>query len=235
MSGNRRAAGAGPVNPTIVIPVRSAADGKTRLADALGSQERERLVRLMFGHVLAVATRVPSASVIVVSRCHRLLDLAAQAGAQAVLQDEGGLNEGLALACARADPERPLLSVNADLPFVGPDDLQAMIAAAAEAEVVAASDAGGTGTNALLLHRPGAIRFAFGRSSLQRHRAEAAAADLRFQVVRRPGLATDIDLPSDLPLVRHLDLAAAEDLSDQPARTARLRTRSSGTRTAYGR
>ena len=69
------------------------------------------------------------------------------------------------------------------------------------ADVIAATDRAGTGTNALLLRRPGLIDYAFGEGSLARHRANAAAAGLSFAVMRRAGLSADLDQPGDLALL----------------------------------
>ena len=60
------------------------------------------------------------------------------------------------------------------------------------------SDRTGTGTNALLLARPGLIPYRFGEGSLAAHRAAAEANGLRFAICERAGLATDIDQPEDL-------------------------------------
>ena len=77
------------------------------------------------------------------------------------------------------------------------------------ADVVAAPDRAGTGTNALLLARPGLIAYAFGEGSLAAHRAAAAASGLRFALCERAGLATDIDRPEDLALLPPGLLSAA--------------------------
>lgn len=77
------------------------------------------------------------------------------------------------------------------------------------ADVVAATDRAGIGTNALLLRRPALIDYAFGADSLALHHARATANGLRFAVVRREGLSADLDEPHDLALLGRPSLNAA--------------------------
>jgi 2-phospho-L-lactate guanylyltransferase len=194
----------------IVIPVQPPFEGKTRLASVLDVQARAALVEQMFRHVLAVAVlSVPAAQVRVVSRSSALLNITQASGALAVHEESRGLNPALEQASALCDPDLPLLALSADLPLLDPADIAALIAALEYADVIAASDRAGSGTNALLLRRAGLIAYAFGDGSLARHRALAEQADLRFEVVQRPGLSSDIDEPTDLALLGSVALKKA--------------------------
>ncbi|MBN8839629.1 MAG: 2-phospho-L-lactate guanylyltransferase, partial [Sphingomonadales bacterium] len=153
--------------------MRPPGEGKSRLAPALAPAARAMLVERMFRHVLHVATQV-TAQCYVVSRSAFLRDLAVAAGAHAVAETGIGLNKALAEASALVDPDLPVLALSADLPLLTASDLAAL----GGADVIAATDRAGTGTNALLLRRPGLIDYAFGEGSLARHRANAVAAGL---------------------------------------------------------
>jgi len=59
-------------------------------------------------------------------------------------------------------------------------------------------DRHGTGTNALVLSPPDAIKPSFGPDSLARHTAAAEAAGLPHRVEDVPSLAHDVDTPEDL-------------------------------------
>lgn len=156
----------------------------------------------MFGHVLRAATgSVPAAQVLVVSRSAAVLEAAGAAGAQAVREAGCGQNSALAQAAALVDQSAPLLALSADLPLLTSADLAVMLAELDETDVVAATDRVGTGTNALLLRRPGLITFAFGDDSLARHSLLTQASGLRFTLLHRPGLSADIDEPDDLALL----------------------------------
>lgn len=187
----------------IIVPMRPLAEAKSRLGAALAPQARAALALGMFRHVLDTAQRFAPTHVI--SRDPALLALAAQP-----LREVGrGLNPALEQAAAQLGGPEPILALSADLPLLSADDLQAMLGLLGEADVVAAPDRAGTGTNALLLTRPGRIAYAFGEGSLAAHRAAAAANGLRFALCERAGLATDIDRPEDLALLPPGLLSAA--------------------------
>jgi 2-phospho-L-lactate guanylyltransferase len=100
---------------------------------------------------------------------------------------------------ARAQGASAVLSLSCDLPFLGPDDLRALIAAAHEGDGLAiACDRAGTGTNALLVSPVGAIPYLYGPDSFDRHRDAARRSGLSISTVRRAGLAFDVDTPDDL-------------------------------------
>ena len=179
----------------IVIPVRPLGQGKTRLSPALSGPARAELARAMFAHVQTVARTL--APVHVISR-----DPAVLAMADHPIHESGeGLNPALEQAARELGGTGPLLALSADLPLLTGEDLAAMIALLNEAEVIAAPDRLGLGTNALLLTRPGLIAYRFGPDSLAAHRDAALAAGLRFACCERAGLASDVDRPEDLAVL----------------------------------
>lgn len=183
------------MTPRIIIPIRSMSQGKSRLAGVLSPAARATLVDRMFRHVLGVAERFGPTWV--VSRDPELLGLSTQP----IPEQGDGLNPAVEQAAATVPEDGPVLALNADLPLLTAADLQAMTALLERADVIAAPDRTGIGTNALLLARPRIIPYRFGGSSLAAHRGEAEAKRFRFTACCRPGLATDIDRPQDL---RHL-------------------------------
>jgi 2-phospho-L-lactate guanylyltransferase len=92
-----------------------------------------------------------------------------------------------------------MLLVMADLPYLATDDIAALIDAGRRNAVVIAEAKDG-GTNALLLRPPTALDFSFAshRPSAALHAEQAHRAGLEPAIVRRPGLARDIDTPADL-------------------------------------
>jgi 2-phospho-L-lactate guanylyltransferase len=91
-----------------------------------------------------------------------------------------------------------VLFLSADLPTVSTDDVEAMIASCPP-RGIAIGRAHDAGTNALALRPPDVLVPSFGapRSSAV-HAALAAAAGVAAVFVDRPGLALDLDTPSDL-------------------------------------
>jgi 2-phospho-L-lactate guanylyltransferase len=187
----------------IVIPVRPPKEGKTRLASVLAPKSREALVRRMFCHVLGVAVAsVPPSQVYVVTHSPLLRSLTTGVGAWGVHEEQTGLNLALEQVARSCGPELPLLALSADLPLLVTADIAAMFALLEQADVVAATDQAHSGTNALLMRRPGLIRYAFGEDSLARHHSAAVAAGLRVAIIDRPNLAADLDLPSQGSLLQ---------------------------------
>ena len=183
-----------------IIPVKPLALGKSRLAVVLDNRQRAALNQWLFDRVFdAAATELGPGQVIVVSSDAGLLARVRGRGAHAL--DERAptaLNAALAQACRYASGHgAPAIAVlPADLPEIRGADIAALRAALAEPPSCAiAPDAAELGTNALVLAPPRADSFRFGRRSFAAHLALATARGLATQIVRRPGLAHDLDTP----------------------------------------
>jgi len=174
---------------TAIVPVRPFAQGKTRLACALTAEERGRLVEHLFVHTTNILRATPAIMDVVV-----LSESPPNGWEGSWLADKGrGLNPELRAAVA--DIGKPaLLVIHADLPLLSALDIQAVLAAA-EPGCAIAPDRHGLGTNALALAQAADFPFTFGPDSFSKH---VAAAHGRVQIVRRVGLALDIDTPDDL-------------------------------------
>ncbi len=57
------------------------------------------------------------------------------------------------------------------------------------------------GTNVISVPAGSGFRFAYGPGSFSRHQAEAARTGLPWRVIHDPGLAWDVDFPSDMAAV----------------------------------
>jgi len=180
-----------------VIPVKAFHLGKSRLN--LPDAQRVQVNRAFLRHVLDTATAVVRPDHVVVVSCdEQALTMARRAGARAVRESHpGDLNEALTQGAQFASDRGAdaVLSLFCDLPDVAPDDVRAMIDAFAPDTVVLAPDESGTGTNAILM-APNHLPYRHGPNSLWRHLNAAREARLSFQIVRREGLARDIDTPS---------------------------------------
>jgi 2-phospho-L-lactate/phosphoenolpyruvate guanylyltransferase len=167
---------------TAVVPMKATARAKSRLSGALDPAGREALARQMLEHVLATLREAGLAHV-EVANAEQELNADVTAAARRV-QEAGG---------------RELLLVMADLPYLAASDIAAMIEAGRTSDVVIAEAKDG-GTNALLLRPPTVLQFAFttGRPSASFHADHARNVGIEPAMVRRPGLARDIDTPDDL-------------------------------------
>lgn len=178
----------------IVIPVKGFATGKSRLSGALSEEDRADLLRRLTERTIAVAVSLPDVEVTVVSPDPDVLACAAGLGAKTLQQRTGGLNDALE-DVIRSLPERRTLILPMDLPQLAAADIEAHIACDG---VGVSPDARGEGTNLLSLPRPRAIAFRFGADSFRRHLEAVRDAGLVAEVVKRPGLAFDLDTPDDL-------------------------------------
>ncbi|MFN2374900.1 MAG: 2-phospho-L-lactate guanylyltransferase [Candidatus Binatia bacterium] len=186
-----------------LIPVRSIAGAKKRLAGHLDDARREELALAMLEDMLAALSAATLLDrIVVVSSDAGLLRHARRCGAEAL--EEGparGLNGAVAFAAARLEAEgiARLLTIPGDVPLLDPFEIDALLEVDAAAfPVVAVPSASGTGTNALLTSPPTAIDFRFEGESLAAFGQECARRGLAMKVFALPGFAVDIDTPADL-------------------------------------
>lgn len=187
-----------------IVPIKSLANAKRRLAPALAPSARRQLVLTMLEDVLAAAGAVTEINpVLVVTPDAMVAELARRKGARVLMEHRAsglnaavrrGLAEAQALGCERA------LVLPADVPLATPEELSQVLAAAGtapgSAALVPATDQ--DGTNALLLTPPQALEPQFGPGSFIAHLSQAVARRLDVRVLQLPGLGADIDRPGDL-------------------------------------
>jgi 2-phospho-L-lactate guanylyltransferase len=188
-----------------VVPVRSLRNGKTRLSPVLDPDARRALLRQTAERVISSARDSGTVeAVLVVSPDPEVLAWAAEFGRAVVAHPQNpqmiGLNGaiGAGRAWALERDADAILSLFADLPFLTPDDVNALTEK--PEPVVLGADRRGAGTNALLLRLAGLgtdFQFAFGEESLARHLREARRLGLRAVVHTAAGVGFDLDTPLD--------------------------------------
>lgn len=189
--------------PAAVVPVKSLAAGKSRLAAALGRAPAQALALAMLEDVLAALRRVPALDVIAVVTPDRDVALAAdRAGARALLGDDPGLDAALARAGRELGPAGAggLLVVLGDVAGARAEDLARLLdalAAGPPPRAALAPSADG-GTAALARRPPDAFASCFGPDSARRHREAAAVAGIPLVELALPSLALDLDDLADL-------------------------------------
>src|SRR5687767_4337067 len=183
-----------------ILPVKSFAAAKQRLADALGAGSRQALAQAMFADVLGTLRHVPGLDGIVVVTSDRDAESAARSDRVLVLPDTEQAGQSRAaligIRHAREGGYDRVLLVPGDTPLVEPGELAALIAGTAA--VVIVPDRHGTGTNALMLTPPDAIEPSFGPGSFVRHVSAAERAGVPHRVEAIRTLALDVDTPADL-------------------------------------
>lgn len=190
-----------------VVPLRSPGQGKTRLAPSLARHTRAALAGAMLADVVA-ALRGAGVHVVVAAGGPAAAAAASALQADVVVDGPGvgSLDGAIEHARRRLEPLSGLLVVQADLPLVTSEDVTALCDDDAPV-VVAPTDDGGTSA---LLRRPGGvIPTAFGPDSARRHQQLARDAGIVPRVVRRPGLALDVDVLEDLRALAGRPVGAA--------------------------
>lgn len=173
----------------------------TRLAPSIAESSRLQLALALALDLFDALDQIDSGRVLVVALGPQAAVAARQRGWD-VVPDPGSGASAAAQAGAGAAFARGAgyaAVVAADLPLISPAGLMALSRAASPDHLVLAPDRVGNGTNGVVTPSPD-FQFAFGPDSFRRHARAASALRLSVAVVRTPGLAIDIDLPTDADL-----------------------------------
>jgi 2-phospho-L-lactate guanylyltransferase len=207
-----RLAGVDARNVWAVVPVKTFASAKRRLAPVLSDAERATLVRTMLVDVLtALHATSRLAGILVVTSDSRAAKIAALFDAQVVSDDDGG---GLNRAVQRGldilnSSLAGALVVPADIPFATAGDYSGVLDLLTHFPIVLAPASSDGGTNALALRHAGSLKPCFGEDSFNVHRAQARSAGLAVGVARSEGLGHDIDRIDDILAARKLKRASS--------------------------
>ncbi len=193
----------------VVVPVKPAADGKTRLAGALSDAARARLARAMaLDTVLAAQAAAGVDRVVVVTADDELRELL-RASVDLVADPGGGLNAavGAGIAHARiAFPDTGVAVLLGDLPALRPDDLADALDRATVHDRALVPDADGSGTTVLTALPGVAVDPRFGVGSAAAHEG---SGHVRLAVPATSTVRRDVDVPEDLAAVEGLGVGPA--------------------------
>ncbi|GEK20798.1 2-phospho-L-lactate guanylyltransferase [Cellulomonas xylanilytica] len=191
----------------VVVPVKPAADGKTRLAGVLSASARERLVRAMARDTVAAAVATPDVDRVVVVTADAPLRTLLAGTVELVDEPGGGLNGAVRAGIDRASAADVAVAVLlGDLPALRPDDLADALRLADAHDRAFVADADGTGTT-LLTALPGVpVDPAFGPGSAAAHER---AGHVRLAVGATSTVRRDVDVPEDLAEVARLGVGPA--------------------------
>ena len=184
-----------------MVALKTLSQSKRRLSAVLNDEQRSDLVEAMAQDVLSCLMRHPEIEAVHVVCGEGWTRDVFPEGPLVVWQEAESHDHGLIAAyemvAARTGAER-LLFIHADLPFLGQEDISAVIAASLDHHAVFSPDFTETGTNAVLRWRHQSLPLCFGKDSFARHQQAAKAAETRWRVVRASGVARDVDEPEDL-------------------------------------
>ena len=200
-----------------VVALKTLAQSKRRLSAVLSDEQRCDLVEAMAWDVLSCLLGHPEIETVHAVCGEGWVRSDFPEGALVMWEEgenrEGGLIAAYEMVAAKTAAER-LLFIHADLPFLGREDISAVIAASSDHHTVLSPDLTETGTNAVLRWRHQPLPLCFGEDSFARHQQAAKATGAPWRVVRAQGVARDVDEPQDLD---RLDLKDP-DLGEATAR-----------------
>jgi 2-phospho-L-lactate guanylyltransferase len=203
----------------ILIPVKNLDNAKQRLASLLDQPTRTKLAHAMLFDVLESVSACPSQpEVSLVTNDTFAVELAHSFNFQ-VIVDTANRSETDAIEvatrwCEEHDVQSTLV-IPADIPLIRASELEQILQAAPEEGSVLVPAADGRGTNAILRNPAGLFPLRFGNDSFKPHLAAARATNKPCLVLHLPGIALDIDNPSDL---RELAAARGETRAQQLVR-----------------
>jgi 2-phospho-L-lactate guanylyltransferase len=206
------------LSATAIVPVKRLEAAKRRLSRGIEEERRGALIAAMLEDVLeAIGAARTVDRTIVVTGDPAAEAVGLDAGAEVIADpsDEGHPEAALlGIARARDDGAACVVLLPGDCPLLDPRDLDSLLTAVPERYVAVVPDRHGTGTNALLLSPPDAIRPAFGEGSCDRHVAAAREAGIPHSIEAVPSLALDLDTPADI-------IALATELASDRMRAKR--------------
>ncbi|MDQ0374245.1 2-phospho-L-lactate guanylyltransferase [Cellulomonas humilata] len=191
----------------VVVPVKPAADGKTRLAGVLSASAREALVRAMALDTIAAAGEALGVVRVVVVTADVPLRTLLAGSVDLVDEPGGGLNGAVRAGIERAAGfDAGIAVLLGDLPALRPDDLADALSMASAHERAFVADADGTGTTLLAALAGVALDPQFGPGSAAAHEL---AGHVRLAVVATSTVRRDVDVPDDLVEVQRLGVGPA--------------------------
>ncbi|MBI5958469.1 MAG: 2-phospho-L-lactate guanylyltransferase [Chloroflexi bacterium] len=186
-----------------IVPIKPLSKAKSRLADVLTPEQRERLAtELLLRTVRLLLPLTSIQGVLVISRDTKALAMVRELGAQTV-QESGPpeLNKALlrATQVLRTRGSESVLVVPSDMPLLSGQDIDNVVELGRyQKSVVIAPDWHEQGTNLLLVRPPGLIPYHFGENSFTEHQRLVKEADAGLLIYRSERVSLDLDTASDL-------------------------------------
>ena len=186
----------------ILVPVKNLSSAKQRLSPVLDQPSRTKLAQVMLQDVLmtlhewknrppiAVVTGDPFAVNLAMEYSFEIIPDPANPG-------ETGAIEMATRVCVERGTQWTLV-VPADIPLIQASELQQILERAPTEGSVLVPAADGRGTNAAFRRPADLFPLRFGNDSFKPHYAAAQATGKPCVVLTLPGIAVDVDNPSDL-------------------------------------
>jgi 2-phospho-L-lactate/phosphoenolpyruvate guanylyltransferase len=193
------------LHTTAIVPVKGLSDANARLDGTLAADERYRLAEALF---LDLIVKLPRSrcidDILVVTADPSVARQARWFGHKVLVQrsDQGHSDAAAAGArAAMADGAVRVAMLPVDCPMLEIEELDARVGRSPRTALIV-PDRHGTGTNALVLAPPDLFVPVFGPDSCARHVSRARASGISFALEEVESVATDLDTPEDMSLLR---------------------------------
>jgi len=186
-----------------VVPVKETEGAKQRLASVLSADQRQALALAMLEDVLGALAAAPGlAGIALVTLDPGARALARRYGAECWADGARDGHTGAVTAAGRrlaASGAAGMLTLPGDIPLVTAAEIAQLLTAHRPAPAFTIAPAHDEqGSNAVLMSPPDAVPLRFGDDSFYPHLAAAEARGIAPTVLHLPGIALDIDNPTDL-------------------------------------
>lgn len=197
-----RKAGCDWARTIFVLPVKTLASSKCRLAPVLTRRERGLVtLTLLKGNLEVLASLDPSVNILVVTPDPAVGQLGKEFGARILLEKHAVGLDGAMAAAARwsiAAGFETQVMVAPDIACLDSDELVKFVTHSGSAPTLSIASAKDGGSNLVLLCPPDAITYRFGAFSARKMMKAAKSIDLDCRIFQLPRAALDIDTPEDL-------------------------------------
>jgi len=186
----------------ILVPVKNLSGAKQRLAALFDQATRTELAQAMLFDVLeTLGTWTDCPEVAIVTSDPFAIDLAHHFHFS-VIPDNANRSETDAIEMAtrfcEAQGVDSTLVIPGDIPLIQSWELEGILQSAPDEGSVLVRAADGSGTNAIWRRPAGLFPARFGNDSFEPHHAAAQGTGRPCVVLSLPGIALDVDNPSDL-------------------------------------
>lgn len=190
------------VSPVVLVPVKNLSSAKQRLASVLDQPSRTALAQAMLEDVLATLHAWKQRpEVAIVTSDPFAVKLATSYGFEIIPDPDNRGETGAIEMATRVVVERgadSALVIPADIPLIQAWELEEILKHAPTEGSVLVPAADGRGTNAAFRRPANLFPLRFGNDSFKPHHAAAQATGKPCVVLHLPGIAVDVDNPSDL-------------------------------------
>ena len=186
----------------ILIPVKNSSSAKQRLASVLDQASRTLLAQAMLHDVLSALDAWPHRpAVALVTSDPYAVELARRYNFEIIPDPDNPGETGAIQMATHICEERGIdgtLVIPADIPLIQPWELDEIMKHAPKEGSVLVPAADGRGTNAAFRRPANLFPLRFGNDSFKPHHAAAQSTGKPCIVLHLPGIAVDVDNPSDL-------------------------------------